>query len=548
MLLELPDPVLEVLVVSAADELDVRHRALARRHDDQSPSIVVVIVAFQVQRGQREEGLFRDGAQPFLHLRIPASVIGELGDELKEVGQGVDVKLRFEAHTPLGGKLQEQDHYNRGQPSSCYSAFQQRSPNRAQVGEGDQIELESRAYPEGDPCDQKLLSALLSLNNRSRAFNEQSSRNQDEISGHDGAGYAAQQAGRFGQERQCDEDAADAVPDSVGCDAGDLGEGDDARIDGVGHRPRDTSKQIARARAGQRPLHLSEVDSLGLAPGDPLEGDGFSIHLDGDDDAEEKKRWEQCPERDTEVDSQTRPLAGKPHPSGLRHPADVEYAERRRDDAADGYADHRGPEAPYRRAAEDERGDDDESRKRGQRRRHGLFHRRFVEQTENDGSQGDGENHHYRAADGWRDDSPQNEEPLGDDYLEYRRGDDQRRQCRWPAIHHRVDAEWDGEGRCEQGKNGPGADGAEPPHLQQRRQANDDQRGEDHPRQVRLAPPRCVGHNDWSHQQRRRSNQAELQAEAQGGQEGRVFVGLVAGVLRSWCRQNRLPAILGMVG
>ena len=41
VLLQLPDPVLDVLRVSSADELQVRHRTVAGRHNDQSPFISV---------------------------------------------------------------------------------------------------------------------------------------------------------------------------------------------------------------------------------------------------------------------------------------------------------------------------------------------------------------------------------------------------------------------------------------------------------------------------------------------------------------------------
>ena len=75
MLLQLPDAVLQVLLVPSADELQIRHRALAGRQNDQPPhllSIIVVVggVPFQIQRGQRQERLLCNRAQPVFHLGI----------------------------------------------------------------------------------------------------------------------------------------------------------------------------------------------------------------------------------------------------------------------------------------------------------------------------------------------------------------------------------------------------------------------------------------------------------------------------------------------
>ena len=57
MLLELPDLVLNILLVSSADELQVCNRAIAGRQDHQAPLIRDGLVPLQVDRGQRQEGL-----------------------------------------------------------------------------------------------------------------------------------------------------------------------------------------------------------------------------------------------------------------------------------------------------------------------------------------------------------------------------------------------------------------------------------------------------------------------------------------------------------
>ena len=58
----------------------------------------------------------------------------------------------------------------------------------------------------------------------------------------------------------------------------------------------------------------------------------------------------------------------------------------------------------------------------------------------------------------------------------------------------------------------------------QRGYAAHQQGGEDHPRQVRLASSRRVGHDHRRNQQCGASHEAELKPVAEGGQYGRVFV------------------------
>ena len=50
-----------------------------------------------------------------------------------------------------------------------------------------------------------------------------------------------------------------------------------------------------------------------------------------------------------------------------------------------------------------------------------------------------------------------------------------------------------------------------------------------------------LGHDDWRDQQGGGGDEAELQAVTQRGEQGRVFVRLVAGGLKRRRRQNRLP-------
>ena len=110
MLLELADPVLDVLLVASADELQFGDRAFAGRDDDESSDFLVFVVflfvevqtQLKVQWRQGQERLFGHRAEPVLHGLVPAAAVGEFGHELVEFRQGVDVKLRLEPHSLRG--------------------------------------------------------------------------------------------------------------------------------------------------------------------------------------------------------------------------------------------------------------------------------------------------------------------------------------------------------------------------------------------------------------------------------------------------------------
>ena len=159
------------------------------------------------------------------------------------------------------------------------------------------------------------------------------------------------------------------------------------------------------------------------------------------------------------VESQPRPLVRKPHPGSPRHLVYLVDSKRGGNYTAADYSDQGRPETQHLRAAERKRGDDDQGSQCSQGRRHRLDLRCVVQQTEHNGRQGDGEYHHHRAAHGWRDDSPQNEQPLGDDDLDHSRDENQGREGRRAPVHHRRDAERDGEGGGKHRKNGPAPTG-----------------------------------------------------------------------------------------
>ena len=123
------------------------------------------------------------------------------------------------------------------------------------------------------------------------------------------------------------------------------------RIDYERHRSGDASQKIGHAGPGQSPLYLPKVDSPAVAPGYPLLGNGFSVGLDGDNDAKEQKRREQGPERNAEVQSQPGPVAGQPDPGGLDDPTCVVEAEDRSNRAAHDDTDYWPPKSQHRRAA-----------------------------------------------------------------------------------------------------------------------------------------------------------------------------------------------------
>ena len=164
---------------------------------------------------------------------------------------------------------------------------------------------------------------------------------------------------------------------------------------------------------------------------------------------------------------------------------------------------------------------------RGGRHRLGLG--RVVQQSEDDGRQGDGENHHDGAAHSGRDDAPEDDQPPGDYELDDRGDENESGEGGRSAVRHGGDAERNGEGGGEHGQHGAGAGRAEPTDLEDGGEAANQERGEDHPDEVGLIAAGGIGHDDGGDEEGGGGDEAELQAVPQRGQEGRVFVRLVAG-------------------
>ena len=365
-----------------------------------------------------------------------------------------------------------------------------------------------------------------------RAVNEQGARYQGKVACHDGAGNGAEQSGELGHKGHDNEKAADEVADPAGCHPGDLREGDRARMDDYGHGAGNAAQDIADTAACERALHLPEVYRFGRAARDALERNRLAIGLNGNDDAEEYERRQNGPKRDTKVGRQVRPFRGQSHPRRLSHPLEFVYALTCRNQTADDDTDWRRPKAQQRRTAKGEHGNHEERCQRGYGRRRGFHGGRLVQERENYGSQRDGKNHHHRAANGWRDQAPQDEEPFGNDELADAGYDNQHCQGRRSAVHHRRDTERYGKSRREHGQHSAAANRSDAPHLQERGNAHHYEGGKDHPDKVGVVSARCFRYNYRRNQEGGGSKQTELKPITQTCQERRVFMRLVTWILR----------------
>ena len=170
--------VFDIRLAASADELQVGDRAVAGGDDYQLPVVSRLFggVQTEIERRERQEGLFGDGAEPVLHGSAPTPAVGELCDKLIEVRQGVDVELGLEAHTSGIGQLQVQDHHYRGDSAGRYAALEQRPDNGAEVRHVEEIELKRRANPEAHSGNYDLLLVLLALDDGLGAVDEKGCR------------------------------------------------------------------------------------------------------------------------------------------------------------------------------------------------------------------------------------------------------------------------------------------------------------------------------------------------------------------------------------
>ena len=195
---------------------------------------------------------------------------------------------------------------------------------------------------------------------------------------------------------------------------------------------------------------------------------------------------------------------GEPHPRRRGHQAGVEDAERRGHAAADDDAGDRAPEPQDGRTAQGERGAATTivasaaseaasgSTRVASSSSANTTEARVMERIII-----------TRAADDGGDDAPQDEQPAGD-------GEPAPAPRRSPASPGvagppsvtAVMQKGIENAAVNMGSTAPAPDGAEAAHLDQRRQADHDQGGEDYPEQVGVAPPGRVGDDHGRHQQR----------------------------------------------
>ena len=477
------DEILQVLIASGSEKLQLRIGAVAAdRH--QQAAVVVTVIA-----GQAHERFLASRAQAGDRIRAPLAARCEGFEKIVDRRQRRAGQRRLDASPPRTG---EEGQGHRRQAAGGHAVAEQTAPPLAQLLGEDHLVLEAHADPERDPDDDALAVVQAVRHHHLQAEHEEHRQQHGDVGGGNRPWNGQKQRGQLGHEGGEDEDRADPHAHRARGDAGELGDGDAGGVGGVRHRAGKPGEQIAHAVRRHAALDFAEVRGAWLAPGNRLHGAGIADGLDGADQSDEDERRQQGPERGPESHVVARPAAARnSEPIRLRHAGGVVAAEEGCNDAAREQAHHRHPE-PQPALRPQRQPDDDEQRRAGAHRsgsRAGLA-RHVLEHVEDERHHSDRDQHDDRAGNRGRDDSAHPGEPRRQAELEQRGDEHQRGQHRRPAFRERRDADGDERAGRAHDDGIASPQRPKPRRLQHGGEAADQERGENRPDEIGLAAPR----------------------------------------------------------
>ena len=333
--------------------------------------------------------------------------------------------------------------------------------------------------------------------------------------------------GRKGKRQEQD---ADVDAHHARTDAGQLRYRNTGGVGRVGYGAEQAGQQVAKAVRVHRSLHRTVIHGPVVSPGHPLDGHGVTHGFDSPHHGNENERRQQCPERRSEPQVPAgEARGGNSHPGRFDHPRPVVEAEQAGNDAAARHAGHRRPETKMAPPAHDDANDDGQGDDRTHRpcRPRGVGWR-LRQHAENDGHDGDGDQHDDGAADDGRDDATQPGKTPGEEKLEQRGYDDERCQQGRAALDQGGHAHGDERPGGAHQQDVAGTDVPDSTRLDERRRAADKQRRERRPRKKWITQPGGSNHYCGREHDAGDGEDGVLQSEAKGQGARWILVRLVA--------------------